>query len=347
MRCLADFKPQSSASTSHIPLAQRDQWSDVKPIAQDDGPNPVVPIMYSEEYRDAMDYFRAVAASEERSERALDLTETIIRMNPAHYTVWQYRMATLLALKKDLEEELQLMNEFAIQNLKSYQVWHHRLLLLTHISPEDPQFEIEYIHQSLLPDPKNYHTWAYLHWLYSHFYTLDRISDKQWADELRWCEEMLRVDGRNNSAWGWRWYLRVARPGADTGKDALKIELEYALRAVHHIPHNVSAWNYLRGLLRHFKLPLSPLLPAILPYTARPSTQLPGVPDDFDFPLPTSPLPKDTPLPIPLALEYLAEVLLEENQASEAGQVFGELSTDYDRMRAGYWEFRRRECVEE
>lgn len=38
--------------------------------------------------RDAMDYFRALAATEERSERVLELTETIIRMNPAHYTVW-------------------------------------------------------------------------------------------------------------------------------------------------------------------------------------------------------------------------------------------------------------------
>jgi hypothetical protein len=35
----------------------------------------------------------------------------------------QYRMNTLLALKKDLRTELQLMNEFAEENLKSYQVW--------------------------------------------------------------------------------------------------------------------------------------------------------------------------------------------------------------------------------
>ncbi|WVW85575.1 hypothetical protein I302_107613 [Kwoniella bestiolae CBS 10118] len=338
---------QSVATSSYIPLGERNLWNDIKPIAQDDGPNPVVPIMYSEEYRDAMDYFRAIAASEERSERVLELTETIIRMNPAHYTVWQYRMATLLALKKDLEEELQLMNEFAIQNLKSYQVWHHRLLLLTHISPQDPSFEIEYIHQSLLPDPKNYHTWAYLHWLYSHFYTLGRISEKQWQDELRWCEEMLKVDGRNNSAWSWRWYLRVSRPGAETAKDGLKDDLNYALKAIHLIPHNVSAWNYLRGLLRHFRLPLTPLLPAILPYTARPSSEVPETPEGFDFATASSPLPRDTPLPVPLALEYLGDALVEQGSNAEAGEVFSELSSHYDKMRAGYWEYRRRECVEE
>jgi protein farnesyltransferase/geranylgeranyltransferase type-1 subunit alpha len=85
---------------------------------------------------------------------------------------------------------------------------------MTHISPADPAPEIEYIHDALMPDPKNYHTWAYLHWLYSHFSELGRISDAQWASEEAWCAEMLHTDGRNNSAWGWRWFLRVARPGA-------------------------------------------------------------------------------------------------------------------------------------
>jgi len=34
-----------------------------------------------------------------------------------------YRMQILLELKQDLEVELELMNEFARENLKSYQVW--------------------------------------------------------------------------------------------------------------------------------------------------------------------------------------------------------------------------------
>jgi protein farnesyltransferase/geranylgeranyltransferase type-1 subunit alpha len=38
--------------------------------------------------KDATDYFRGVMATRERSERVLELTEHIIRMNPAHYTVW-------------------------------------------------------------------------------------------------------------------------------------------------------------------------------------------------------------------------------------------------------------------
>lgn len=105
-------------------------------------------------------------------------------------------------------------------------VRHHRLLLMTHISPKSPQAEIDYIHTSLLPDPKNYHTWAYLHWLFSHFHTLGRISDGMWEQEESWCDEMLRVDGRNNSAWGWRWFLRVGRPGARGIEDQGEGEIE-------------------------------------------------------------------------------------------------------------------------
>ena len=64
-------------------------WEDVVPIPQDDGgPNPLAAIAYTEEYIEAMSYLRAVMAEDEKSDRALRLTEDIIRMNPAHYTVW-------------------------------------------------------------------------------------------------------------------------------------------------------------------------------------------------------------------------------------------------------------------
>lgn len=38
--------------------------------------------------KDATDYFRAIVKSGERSERVLQLTEELIRLNPAHYTAW-------------------------------------------------------------------------------------------------------------------------------------------------------------------------------------------------------------------------------------------------------------------
>lgn len=47
--------------------------------------------------RDAMDHFRAVMAANEHSERALELTESIIKMNPAHYTIWSVGITPKMA----------------------------------------------------------------------------------------------------------------------------------------------------------------------------------------------------------------------------------------------------------
>lgn len=66
-----------------------ENWADVTPIPQDDGSlHPLAAIAYTEEYSEAMSYLRAVMAKSEFSERVLGLTEHIISMNPAHYTVW-------------------------------------------------------------------------------------------------------------------------------------------------------------------------------------------------------------------------------------------------------------------
>lgn len=64
-------------------------WADIDPLPQDDGGmHPLAAISYTDEYSEAMGYLRAVMAKSEFSERGLGLTEHIISMNPAHYTVW-------------------------------------------------------------------------------------------------------------------------------------------------------------------------------------------------------------------------------------------------------------------
>ena len=68
---------------------ESEKWEDIVPIPQDEGgPNPLAAIAYTDEYSEAMSYLRAVMAKNEMSDRALELTEHIITMNPAHYTVW-------------------------------------------------------------------------------------------------------------------------------------------------------------------------------------------------------------------------------------------------------------------
>ncbi len=71
-------------------------WQDIVPIPQDDGcANPLAAIAYTDEYSESMSYLRAVMAEDEKSDRVLGLTEEIIGMNPAHYTVWYYWISML------------------------------------------------------------------------------------------------------------------------------------------------------------------------------------------------------------------------------------------------------------
>lgn len=81
----------------------------------------------------AMDLFRALKQMRpngvEASERALALTEHLIYLNPANYSVWQYRAQVLLemaasdASHQRLRDELDFMDEFAQGNMKNYQIW--------------------------------------------------------------------------------------------------------------------------------------------------------------------------------------------------------------------------------
>ena len=77
---------------------------DIEPIPQDDGPEPVCSIAYSPEFIKAYDYLRALLKSDERSERALNLTTLCLQLNPANYTVWHFRRRCLISLSSESDQ---------------------------------------------------------------------------------------------------------------------------------------------------------------------------------------------------------------------------------------------------
>lgn len=84
--------------------------------------------------RRVMGLFRALRAKYngevEVSERSLALTFYLVHLNPANYTIWQYRAQVLIQMATDedhallLKKELEFLDHFALINMKNYQVWY-------------------------------------------------------------------------------------------------------------------------------------------------------------------------------------------------------------------------------
>ncbi|KAK4499785.1 hypothetical protein PRZ48_007971 [Zasmidium cellare] len=292
-------------------------WADIVPLPTDEGgPNPLAAIAYSDEYGEAMSYLRAVMASNEFSPRVLELTDDLIDMNPAHYTVWLYRAQCIFELKYPLEDELAWLNETALAHQKNYQIWHHRNTIVDKLGKW--QGEAEFVEQMFELDAKNYHVWSHRQWLVKRF--------GLWEEgELEFTERMLEKDVRNNSAWNHRWYIvngREAEGVRGVTHEGIRMrEIEFARKAIAKAPQNASPWSYLRGIVRKSGMPLASLKELVLQYadTSKPD----GVKSSH-------------------ALDLLADVLAEgadgKQQASEALDL---LSTKYDPIRKNYWEYRK------
>jgi hypothetical protein len=111
-------------TTGYVFYRDRPEWKDIEPLPQDDGPNPVVKIAYTDNFQDVYDYLRAVMNKNEKSLRALHLTTDAIDCNPANYTVWHYRREILQELKMDLTEEFAFAEEIVLNEPKNYQIWY-------------------------------------------------------------------------------------------------------------------------------------------------------------------------------------------------------------------------------
>lgn len=336
-----------SAEFEEVALyAERPEWADVVPLPQYQGVDALAPINYSAEYQDATDYFRGVVKTGETSERVLALTWDIINMNPAHYSAWQYRYRTLQATGADLEAELRLMDDFAVTNMKTYQVWHHRRLLLTALrsSPAAAAAELAFTARVLGADAKNYHTWSYRQWLLAHFN--DEAEGGLWAGERAWIEELLEKDVRNNSAWHHRFFVVWAsgvRRGDEDREAVCRRELAFAKEKIALAPNNASAWNYLRGVLEHTKTPLCGLASFVQLYTV-PSASPASDVLDLDNPAPT----EGAELPCVNALEFLADIYEEDGgqRVSQAVEIWKSLANEHDTMRKKYWEYRIKEGLQ-
>ena len=276
-------------------------------------------------------------AAEECSERALRLTESVIDMNPAHYTVWLYRFKILSHLKIPVPEEIEWLNEVSLSNLKNYQIWHHRQLLMDYYYPQIAEqadtikalmrSETVFVKTMLAEDTKNYHVWTYRKYL------VEKLG--MWnVQEMGATQNLIEEDVRNNSAWAHRFFLVFSDPkqsdpkslptAADpTVPDAvIDREVNFAKEKIQLAPQNQSSWNYLRGVLTKGGRSLVDFEEFVESFV-----QNLGKGDEEEV---TS----------SHALDLLAEIAKEKGDTDKAKLCLGRLSEKWDPIRAGYWKFR-------
>ncbi|KDR77230.1 hypothetical protein GALMADRAFT_246519 [Galerina marginata CBS 339.88] len=352
---------RNSSSDDALLYADRPEWNDVQPLEQYEDINPLAPIFYTEEYKDATNYFRAIVKANEKSSRVLELTENIIRQNPAHYSAWQYRYETLVSLLPAtdpassplLKAEIELMDELAVLFLKTYQVWHHRRLLVS--LTRQPSRELDFIKRGLQADAKNYHTWSYRQWLLACFGGRGgsvteagdvEVDEDLWANELDFVDTMLAHDVRNNSAWHHRFFVVWGcgvREGEEDRERILKRELTYVKQNISLAPSNPSAWNYLRGILNHTRRPLLSVTDFARPYAYPRGSQ--PIKDIVDL---ENPPPSETAeLPCVQAMEFMADTWEAEGgeeKTEMAVKIWVELANEHDTIRKKYWEHRIRDA---
>jgi protein farnesyltransferase/geranylgeranyltransferase type-1 subunit alpha len=266
--------------------------------------NSVATILYSDGFKHLMGLFRALQKNKEYSERALFLTSKVIEVIAAHYTVWQYRFDNIIALKKDINEELDWVEQIALDNPKNYQIWGYRQLLLKHSRQKVLQRELPILDIMIADDSKNYHVWSYRKWIV------------QWCDdyshELAFVDKCLKSDVYNNSAWCHRFFV-IAHSLANWDD-----ELEYVKRQIEISPKNESSWNYIVGLFDKYEKPLSSLESFALSFANLDDEHIESVP----------------------ALEVLVKIYKEQN-TRRALKGYELLSSKYDTIRSKYWEYQK------
>lgn len=181
-------------------------------------------------------------------------------------------------------------------------------------------------------DAKNYHVWSYRQYLVRKMGLWDE------AGEMGSMEALLRRDVRNNSAWSHRFFLVFSNPSYTTPDSPatkhdpaipdkiIDRELEYAKAATFEAPQNQSPWNYIRGVLRKGGRQLRTLESFAREFVIEGDAK--GLGEEVRS---------------SHALEFLVDVWGEKGEKEKVVWGLGLLAGKYDRVRKGYWEWRKGE----
>ncbi|GMF01823.1 unnamed protein product [[Candida] boidinii] len=326
------MEPQDSHDQESV---QQYNYDDVEPISLDDDPTQDIilcKILYSDEYKKSLGILRRLMKNKEYSERALYLTEVVIDQVSAHYTVWQYRYHIVKEIGVDLNKEFEWCEQVAIDNIKNYQIWHYKQLLVDLMLQEKEKYNytvnMEYplIEAMINDDSKNYHVWSYRRWL------VERFELYNSTIELDFTLQRIKEDVRNNSAWNHRFFVRFGNALKENASNELKQvdqsiideELELLKLLIESSPQNPSSWNYLSGILDNFGY-----------------DKLNGL---KEFVEEYSDLSNKSKLSN-YAIELRVELFKRAGHNSDAIELYNVLAEERDKIRKNYWLFKKNEIT--
>lgn len=150
-------------------------------------------------------------ATRRYDDESMQLSASLLELNPEVYTVWNYRREHLGpvlsrqstdAAKCALAAELALTKKALALNPKSYATWHHRRWTVV-TGGANLENELVLVYKLLSLDSRNFHGWAYWRWLTARM----QLSS---AAALEYTAQHLREDFSNYSAWHARTSLLAA-----------------------------------------------------------------------------------------------------------------------------------------
>lgn len=220
----------------------------------------------NEEDKKKIDIYRALVkqAFEAREKKqysleTVQLTTSILDINPEFNTVWNYRRDIISNVKDELSDEF-WNNElkFTMVQLrkfpKVYWIWNHRVWILNNF-PTQPlviwKGELSIVNSLLELDSRNFHGWHYRRMVIS---KIEGFSDKSLnEEEFDYVTHKINKNISNYSAWHQRVQLitdMLLKNQILDKKEFIKKEIEYVTNAMFTDAEDQSVWFYILWMLK-------------------------------------------------------------------------------------------------